>query len=109
MTTKVHPSPFRVPELLSLQLRVAEMAVRGHAYDCERARKDAQAEKATALNLPQDILQRQLTAERDSRVWDDVQALLNELQWGLDDLEARDQMPDRIHELAKRIVKNIDE
>ncbi len=97
MTDKVHPKPFRVPELLSMQLRVAEMTVRNWAYDCERRRKAAGNRVDCA------------TQYRDSVVWDNVQALLNELQWGLDCLEARETMPDRIHELAKRIVKNIDE
>jgi|14BtaG_2_1085337.scaffolds.fasta_scaffold02169_6 hypothetical protein len=103
MADKVHPSPFRVPELIEMQLKVAEMTIRGHAYDCERARKEPKT------GTMQDIESRTLTAERDSRVWDDVQALLNELRWGLDDMEARQSMPRRIKHLAERIASRIDE
>lgn len=97
MTDKVHPRPFRVPELLDLQISVAQKSVLNWAYDCEKRRR--------AAGNPEDCA----THHRDSRVWDDVQALLNELQWGLRDMESRERMPDRIHELAKRIAKTIDE
>jgi len=86
-----------------MQLKVAEMTIRRHAYDCERARKELKA------GTMQDSESRTLTAERDSRVWDDVQALLNELRWGLDDMEARQSMPCRIKHLAERIASRIDE
>jgi len=96
MIDKVHPLPFRVPELLETQLTAVELCVLNWTYECERRRKQANRES-------------QPTHKRDSRVWDDVQALLNSLRWMLDDVDAREDMPDRIHELAKRIAKTIDE
>lgn len=98
MADKVNTSPFRVPELIEMQLKVAEKLVLGHCYDCNKA---SLADNLTPGN--------KASLERDTRVWDDVQALLNELRWGLMDLESRGDMPFRIHQLAKRIAKNCDE